>query len=55
MKNNKEAMKKVNRRLIDLTDTILTGKSCFFLWGEPEVPEKLSSYYKNKKGRDIKK
>lgn len=49
--DSQKAMKKVNKGLMDLTDAILTSDTCFFFWGEPEVPEKLEEYYK--KDRNI--
>ena len=56
MKNDNQKtvkkMNKVNKGLMDLTDVILTSDTCFFFWGEPEVPEKLKDYYK--KGRSEK-
>lgn len=45
MKNNK-TMEKMNKKLMKLTDAVITGYTCFFLWGEPEVSEKLSKFYK---------
>lgn len=46
--DNCKAMKKANKGLMDLTDVILTSDTCFFFWGEPEVPDNLKEHYKEK-------
>ena len=47
-KENKNLIDKLNKRLIDVTDSIMVKNTCYFLWGEPKVSDKLSEYYKNK-------
>lgn len=49
MKNNSKITEKMNSKLMKLTDVVLTGYTCFFLWGEPKVTPKLDDYYKKQR------
>lgn len=48
--NNNKVINNINNGLMKFTDSMVESKSpkCYFLWGEPEVPEKLKKFYNKK-------
>lgn len=45
--NNNKVINNINNGLTKFTDTMakVDFPGCFFLWGEPEIPEKLKKFY----------